>query len=50
MAITRIITPAVNDDAVTLAKMASGTDGAILLVMTQVEIQLLLLLEVLVKF
>jgi len=30
MAITRIITPAVNDDAVTLAKMASGTDGNII--------------------
>ena len=27
MAITRIITPAVTDDAVTLAKMAPGTDG-----------------------
>ena len=30
MAITRIITPAVNDDAVTLAKMAAGTDGNII--------------------
>jgi len=30
MAITRIITPAVNDDAVTLAKMAPGTDGNII--------------------
>ncbi len=30
MAITRIITPAVTDDAVTLAKMASGTDGNII--------------------
>ena len=27
MAITRIITPGVTDDAVTLAKMAPGTDG-----------------------
>ena len=30
MAITRIITPAVNDDAVTLGKMAPGTDGNII--------------------
>ncbi len=30
MAITRIITPAVTDDAVTLAKMAPGTDGNII--------------------
>ena len=30
MAITRIITPAVTDDAVTLAKMAAGTDGNII--------------------
>ena len=30
MAITRIITPAVTDDSVTLAKMASGTDGNII--------------------
>ena len=30
MAITRIITPGVTDDAVTLAKMAPGTDGNII--------------------
>ena len=30
MAITRIITPAVSDDAVTLTKMAAGTDGNII--------------------
>ncbi len=30
MAITKIITPAVTDDAVTLAKMAPGTDGNII--------------------
>ena len=30
MAITRIITPAVTDDSVTLAKMAPGTDGNII--------------------
>ena len=30
MAITKIITPAVTDNAITLAKMASGTDGNII--------------------
>ena len=30
MAIDKITTPAVTDDSVTLAKMASGTDGNIM--------------------